>query len=319
MARIVFLGTPDFAVASLQSLVDHPDLEVVGVVTQPDRPAGRGRPLTAPPAKQRALSLGLPVFQPETLRDAAAVERLHSWMPDVLVVAAFGQILRSSVLELAPFGCVNVHASLLPRWRGAAPIQYAIWAGDVETGITIMKLDTGLDTGPILVQQAIPIAPDETGASLHDKLATLGASILPEALVAYLAGDIVPRPQPQEGITYAPTLQKADGQINWGQPATIIDRHVRAFTPWPGTFTTLNDEILKIINGSPLAASYGVPPGTLVLHAGSLAVQTGEGLYRLGVVQPAGKKQMTGQAFLAGHPQMVGARLGSPNRSQSSG
>jgi methionyl-tRNA formyltransferase len=310
MARIVFLGTPDFAVASLRALVDHPALAVVGVVTQPDRPAGRGQQLTPSPVKQWALNLGLPVFQPETLRDPAAVEHLRGWSPDVLVVAAFGQILRLPVLELAPFGSINVHASLLPRWRGAAPVQHAIRAGDVESGVTIMQMDAGLDTGPILYQQRVPVNPDETGASLHDKLAALAASILPGTLVAYLAGEIVPRPQPSEGVTLAPTLHKTDGLIDWSQSAAAIDRRVRAFTPWPGTFTTLGGEILKVVRGRPIAATLGLLPGTLAIYNGELAAQTRDGLYLLEVVQPAGRRQMTGQAFLAGHPHVIGVQLG---------
>lgn len=310
MTRIIFLGTPDFAVPVLQALVDHPAFEVAGVVTQPDRPAGRGREISAPPVKQRALALNLPVFQPEKLRGPEAVDQLGAWSPDVLVVAAFGQILRQPILDLAPYGSINVHASLLPRWRGAAPIQYAIRAGDRETGITIMKMDPGLDTGPIILQRATPIAPDETGASLHDKLAALGAEILPDALTSYLAGELVPRPQPDEGITYAPTLKKSEGQINWSLSAELIDRQVRAFYPWPGTFTFLGTDMLKVIGGKPLKEDNpNLEPGTILTHNTGLAVKTGEGLYRLDSVQLAGKKQMTSQAFLAGHPHIVGARL----------
>jgi methionyl-tRNA formyltransferase len=307
VTRIVFLGTPSFAVPSLEALAHHPSFQVVGIVTQPDRPAGRGRELVAPPVKQRAETLGIPVFQPEKLRDPEAVEYLRAWSPDMLVVAAFGQILRQPVLELARHGSINVHASLLPRWRGAAPIQYAIHAGDAETGITIMKMDAGLDTGPILVQRALPIAPDETGASLSEKLATLGAEILPSVLISYINGEIVPRAQPQEGVTYAPTLKKEQGQIDWSQPAGTIDRHVRAYYPWPGTFTSLQGEVFKVISGKVLPDEEPVAlPSTLVSYGNGLAVQTGAGLYRLDLVQPAGKKQMTSQAFLAGHPQFVG-------------
>jgi methionyl-tRNA formyltransferase len=311
MARVVFLGTPDFAVPSLLALAEHPAFEVAGVVTQPDRPAGRGQQIQPSAVRRQAERLGLPVFQPETLRDPAAVEHLRGWRPDVMVVAAFGQILRQPVLDVAPFGCVNVHASLLPRWRGAAPIQYAIRAGDTETGITIMKIDPGLDTGPILAQRAIPIAPDETGASLHDRLAALGAQILPDVLLAYLAGEITPQPQPEEGVTLAPTLRKEDGLIDWSQPSVEIDRQVRAYAPWPGTFTYLKGEMFKVISGSPRPDETGnALPGTLIQHAGALAVQTGAGLYLLGEVQPAGKKRMSAQAFLAGHREVLGQRLG---------
>jgi methionyl-tRNA formyltransferase len=313
MARVVFLGTPDFSVPTLQSLVDHRELDVVGVVTQPDRPAGRGQRVIASPVKQHAERLGLPIYQPDTLRDPAAVEHLRSWIPDILVVAAFGQILRRPVLELTPRGCINVHASLLPRWRGAAPIQYAIRAGDVETGITIMKMDPGLDTGPILAQRAIPIAPDETGATLHDKLAALGADLLPGVLIAYLAGGLSPLPQPDDGVTLAPSLKKAEGQIDWSQAAVVIDRQVRAFYPWPGTYTYLGNDLLKITKGTPLSEiNLGLPPGTVTMAQGNLAIQTVNGLYIPAEVQPAGKKSMSSQAFLAGHPSIIGARLATP-------
>ncbi len=310
MARVVFLGTPDFAVPSLQALVDHPDFEVAGVVTQPDRPAGRKLEVTAPPVKQRAVRLGIPVFQPEKLRAPEAVEHLRAWSPDVLVVAAFGQILRQPVLELAPYGSINVHASLLPRWRGAAPIQYAIREGDTETGITLMRMDAGLDTGPILLQLSLPIAPDDTGASLHDKLSVLGTEILPDALLRYMAGELVPRPQPEEGVTLAPTLKKEEGQIDWSRSAEAIDQLVRAYTPWPGTFTWLDGQLLKIVSGKPLPdEGDNAPPGMLIAYESSLAVRAGKGLYRLDTVQPAGKRQMPSQAFLAGHPNIPGKRL----------
>lgn len=310
MTRVVFLGTPEFAVSSLQALVDNPRFEVVGVVTQPDRPAGRGQQVRPSAVKQRALALGLPVFQPATLREEAAVEHLRGWQPDVLVVVAFGQILRRPVLELAPYGVINVHASLLPRWRGAAPIQYAIRAGDEKTGVTIMLMDEGLDTGPILAQQEIAIAPNETAATLHDKLAELGACLLPPTLSAYLDGTLAPHPQPQEGITYAPTLKKEDGHIDWSQPAVAIDRQVRAYDPWPGTFTYLRGDLLKILRGIPLPEAHsGAPPGTLVEWDDGLAVQTGAGLYVLRAVQPAGKRAMSAQAYLAGHRDAVGEVL----------
>jgi methionyl-tRNA formyltransferase len=312
MARIIFLGTPEFAVPSLDALAEHAGFDLVGVVTQPDRPAGRGRSMRQSPVKERAAMLGLPVFQPETLRAQEAVDHLAAWRPDVLVVAAFGQILRTPVLELAPSGCINVHASLLPRWRGAAPIQYAIRAGDNETGVTIMKVDEGLDTGPMLARRTIPIAPDETGASLHEKLAALGAELLPPTLAGYLAGEIVPQPQPEEGVTLAPSLKKSAGEIDWTQSAVEVDRQVRAYTPWPGTFTDFEGSLLKIVAGAPLPSQRGnAPPGTLLVEGGALTVQTGDGLYRLDTVQPAGKQQMSSEAFLAGRPDAPGVRLGS--------
>jgi methionyl-tRNA formyltransferase len=311
MARVVFLGTPGFAVPSLQALYDHAAFEVAGVVTQPDRPAGRGQQVQVSAVKQRALALGLPVFQPHTLRDPSAVDQLRAWQPDVLVVAAFGQILRQSVLDLPPYGCVNVHASLLPRWRGAAPINTAIRAGDSVTGVTIMQMDAGLDTGPILTRHPVPIAPGETAASLHDRLAHLGADVLPAALLGYLAGEIIPIPQPAQGVTLAPTLTREAGLIDWTQDADAIDRHVRAYHPWPGTYTFLRGERLKVITGAPVPdETAAAAPGTLAEREGGLVVQTGSGLYALGTVQPEGKKQMAGHAFLAGRRDVVGAILG---------
>lgn len=311
--RTVFMGTPEFAVPSLEALAAHAAFDIRGVVTQPDRPAGRGRQIAQSAVKEAAVRAGIPVYQPETLRDPAALETLTGWSPELIVVAAFGQILRRNVLELPPYGCINVHASLLPRWRGAAPIQYAIRAGDDQTGITIMKMDVGLDTGPMLAQRAIPIAPGETAAALHDRLALLAAAFLPDVLLAYLSSDIVPVPQPGEGVTLAPTIKKSDGQINWTQPAALVDRHVRAFTPWPGTFTLLRDEVLRIVAGSPQAGdNTGSVPGSLMRQSGALAVQTGDGLYRIDTIQPAGKPKMSGAAFANGRRDLDGAVFSSP-------
>lgn len=311
--RIVFMGTPDFAVPTLEALIAHPAFAICGVVTQPDRPAGRGRQIVKSAVKQAAERAGSPIFQPQTLRDLAAVETLAGWLPDLIVVAAFGQILRRNVLELPPLGCINVHASLLPRWRGAAPIQYAIRAGDAQTGITIMKMDVGLDTGPMLGQRAVHIAPDETAATLHDKLAALAAEFLPDVLSGYLGGEIIPTPQPDQGVTLAPTLDKTDGLIDWSRSATEIDRHVRAFTPWPGTFTSLNGEMLRIISGSPLPAQTGGgTPGALLWQTGILAAQTGKGLYRIDEIQPAGKQKMSGTAFGNGRRDLDGAVFSDP-------
>lgn len=311
MTRIGFMGTPDFAVPTLRALAADPRFEIVTVVTQPDRPAGRGQAETASAVKREAQRLGLPVFQPPTLRDAEAVEHLRKLAPDVMVVAAFGQILRRPVLELAPYGCINVHASLLPRWRGAAPIQYAICAGDTMTGITIMKMDAGLDTGPILGQIPTRIDERETASRLHDRLAGLAAQSLPDILTRYLAGEIVPAPQPETGVRLAPTLKKEDGEINWSQSAENIDRMVRAYVPWPGAFSFAGGKMLKIIAGhNQEVAPTGTVPGTLFVLNRMLAVQTGQGLYVLGEVQPAGKRRMTGQAYLSGHPEVIGMTLG---------
>jgi methionyl-tRNA formyltransferase len=311
MTRVVFMGTPEFAVPSLRALVESPDFDVVGVVTQPDRPAGRGQQVRESAVKRAAAALGLPVSQPTTLRAPEALAQMRAWSPDMVTVAAFGQILREDVLSLPPLGCVNVHASLLPRWRGAAPIQHAIRAGDSRTGATIMKMDVGLDTGPILLQREISIAPDETCASLHDRLASLGADLLTEALRRYVRGELLPQPQPEEGVTLAPSLSKADGAIDWRESVESIDRQVRAYTPWPGTFTHWQGGPLKVLRGAPLAGGIpGAAAGTLGLQEGAVVVQTGEGLYRLDEVQPAGKRPMSGEAFLAGRPEAVGCQLG---------
>ena len=311
MIRVVFMGTPAFAVPSLEGLVEHPEIIVAGVITQPDRPAGRGQQTRISAVKQAALTHELPVFQPESVNSLAAIDRLRDWAPQAIVVAAYGQILRNAVLTLPPHGCVNVHASLLPRWRGAAPIHYALRAGDEQTGITIMKMDEGLDTGPILLTWAIDIAPDETAQSLHDRLAALGGRILPETLINYVHGKITPTPQPEEGVTVAPTLSKDDGEIDWTEDAPAIDRHVRAYDPWPGTYTFLDGQRLNVISGEPLPdKDGGSAPGTLLEYNDGLAVQTGNGLYRLVTIQPAGKRKMSAEAYLAGHQDDVGKRLG---------
>lgn len=310
MHRVVFLGTPDFAVPGLEALADHPDFDVVGVVTQPDRPAGRGQQVRLSPVKEAALARDIPVFQPRSVNKPEALEQLAAWNPDLLVVAAFGQILRQPVLEMAPHGSINVHASLLPRWRGAAPIHYAIRAGDAQTGVTIMKMDPGLDTGPMLASRAIPIASDETAASLHDRLARLGADLLPDTLLAYLGGSLTPTPQPDEGVTLAPTLDKEDGHLDWTQSAVEIDRHVRAYFPWPGTYAFLEGQRMKVIGGKSLPGhTAGAAPGTLVAWDNGLAVQSGRGLYVLDAIQPAGKNVMGSDAYLAGHPEAVGQTL----------
>jgi methionyl-tRNA formyltransferase len=310
MTRTVFMGTPDFAVASLKALIAAPQFELVGAVTQPDRPSGRGQHLTASPVKQEAKKYEIPLFQPDTLKTEEAVATLALWQPDLIVVVAFGQILRKPILELPKWGCVNVHASLLPRWRGAAPIQYAIRAGDAESGVTIMKMDVGLDTGLILAQRACRIDPTETGASLHDKLAQLGAEMLPGTLEDYINGKISPVPQLEDGVTVARTIKKDEGRIDWSQPSVAIDRQVRAYTMWPGTYSTYNGELLKIHRGEAVSSDRHEQPGEALSHNGGLAVQTGEGLYQLFEVQPAGKHRMAVSAYLSGHPEIIGAVLG---------
>jgi len=290
------MGSPDFALSTLRAL--HAHYPVVGVVTQPDRAAGRGRELKPPPVKMLALELDIPVIQPEKLRQPEAMEQLRAWSPDVIVVAAFGQILRQDVLDLPSFGCLNVHASLLPRWRGAAPINAAILHGDEETGITIMKMDAGLDTGPILSQRALRIAPDETAGSLFEKLSMLGADLLLETLPGYLAGEIEPRPQPEEGVTYAGMMKKEEGRLDFSQSAMELERKVRAFNPWPGTFFDWEGTLLKVHRA---AISPGKKrEGQRLVVDGLPAVATSDGVLLLEEVQPAGKKPMDGKAFLAG-------------------
>ncbi len=310
MTRVVFMGTPDFAVPTLQALIASPEYDVVGVVTQPDRPAGRGKTVQQSPVKQVAVSADIPIIQPEKLRAPGVFEQLQAWVPDVIVVAAFGQILRQNVLDLPRFGCINVHASLLPRWRGAAPIQAAIRAGDSQTGITIMKMDAGLDTGPMLRQRAVPIASIDTGQSLHDKLSAVGGPLLIETLGPYLRRELVPQPQNEAEQTYAPMLKKEEGAIDWNQPADVIERLVRAFDPWPGTNTQWNGQQLKILAGSAAANGKAVPGGVIRLSDGGIAVGTGSGLYRLERVQLAGRPATPISAFINGHADFVGATLG---------
>jgi methionyl-tRNA formyltransferase len=307
-ANVVFMGTPEFAVPSLRALADR--YTITGVVTQPDRPAGRGRAPRPPAVKRAALELGLPIFQPETLRTPDAVEQLRTWEPNVIVVAAFGQILLKDVLDLPPFRCLNVHASLLPRWRGAAPINYAIWAGDTETGVTVMQMDEHLDSGPILAKASIPIDPDTTAPILHDRLSELGASLLLATLPGYLSGCIKPRPQPDEGVTLAPTLVKKAGRIDWAQSAVEIDQQVRALNPWPGTYAFWGEQRLKILSGLAMRVAGADPPGTVqTMSSSRLAVTTGEGIYILREIQPPGGKPMPPPAFANGHPDFIGAQL----------
>ena len=307
------MGTPEFAVPVLEALADAH--RVVGVVTQPDRPAGRGRRLAPSPVKQVALEHGLMLSQPHSLRTPEAVAQLSAWRPEVIVVAAFGQILPQDVLDIPPHGCLNVHGSLLPRWRGAAPVAAAILAGDEVTGVTVMQMDAGLDTGPVLAQREEPIAPDDTQATLEERLARLGAELLVGTLVAYLAGSLLPRSQPGEGATYAGQLRKEDGWLDWSRPAVELDRRVRAFTPWPGAFTMWRGRRLKVLRAVPLPAwRGGVSPGTVVALAGGVVVATGEGALRLEEVQLAGKRPMDIGAFLRGQRDFAGSVLAQPGR-----
>jgi methionyl-tRNA formyltransferase len=310
VARIVFMGTPEFAVPTLLTLDER--YQVVGVVTQPDRRAGRGRRMMASPVKGAALERGLPLFQPDTLRTSEALARLADWRPDLIVVAAFGQILRRPVLRLPAHGCLNVHASLLPRYRGAAPISAAILAGDPVTGVTIMRMDEGMDTGPILAQADCPIAADDTTASLTAKLAELGSQLLIETLPAWLAGEIAARPQDDAQATYCRPLRKEDGRLDWTRSADYLDRQVRACDPWPGAYTTWEGQRLKVLRARPVAGWQGeAEPGTVVeLEAGGLAVVAGQGALQLLEVQLAGKKPMAAGPFARGQRHLVGGSLG---------
>jgi methionyl-tRNA formyltransferase len=309
MARVVFMGTPEFAVPTLEALDE--EHQVVGVVTQPDRPAGRGRKLMASPVKEAALERGLEIQQPASLRTPKAVQQLENWQPEVIVVAAFGQILRPEVLALPSHGCLNVHASLLPRYRGAAPIPAAILAGDDETGVTIMLMDEGMDTGPILAQARTSIAPGDTTASLTDKLACTGAGQMLQALPAWLEGRISPRPQDDALATYCRALQKEDGRLDWTEPARALDRRVRATDPWPGAFTTWQGRRLKVLRARPRPDWPGSgQPGLVVALEAGAGVVTGEGLLALSEVQLAGKRAMEMGVFLHGQQDFVGSLLG---------
>lgn len=296
--RIVFAGTPEFAVSSLRAAARHH--EVVAVYTQPDRPAGRGRGLAPSPVKLEAVARGLPVYQPESLKDVAAQQQLRELQPDLMVVVAYGLILPKAVLAIPTHGCWNVHASLLPRWRGAAPIQRAIQAGDAKTGVCLMQMEAGLDTGPVLLHQELPIAATDTGGQLHDKLAELGAQVLSDGLGLLRAGiKPIARPQPEQGVTYAHKLDKAEARLDWAQDAGALARTVRAFNPWPIAEATLAGERVRIHGAVALEADHGQAPGT-VLAAGrdGIDIACGQGALRLRVLQREGGKAITAADYL---------------------
>ncbi|KAF1690235.1 methionyl-tRNA formyltransferase [Pseudoxanthomonas taiwanensis] len=296
--RTVFAGTPEFAVPSLRAAAARG--EVVAVYTQPDRPAGRGRALAASPVKREAVARGIPVFQPQTLRDAAAREQLRALQPDLMVVVAYGLILPRAVLEIPRFGCWNVHASLLPRWRGAAPIQRAIQAGDPETGVCLMQMEAGLDTGPVLLERRTPIGAEETGGQLHDRLAELGAQVLADGLGLLRAGiRPVPRPQPEEGVTYAHKLDKAEARLDWSRPAAELARTVRAFHPWPVAEARVAGERLRIHAATALDLDHAAAPGTLLgASREGIDIACGQGVLRLRTVQRDGGRAITAADWL---------------------
>lgn len=312
--RIVFMGTAELACASLKALVAGNAFEVSAVVTQPDRPRGRDLKLQPSPVKAVALDLGLPVLQPERARHEAFLAELRTLRPDLIVVAAYGQILPPALLEIPRFGCVNLHTSLLPKHRGAAPIQWAILDGDAETGVTIMEVDAGLDTGAILTQTPTPIAPADNAQTLHDRLAVMGAELLVRTIPDYVAGKLTSRPQPAAGATYARKITKEDGALDWSQPARTLWNRVRGLTPWPGTFTwqkaVPRPRLLKIWEVAPMEAPAGMPGEVLQADKQGLVVACGQGALRILNLQREGGRRLPAAEFLIGYPLGVGEQLG---------
>ena len=302
--RMVFAGTPAFAAASLQALIALGVHDLCAVYTQPDRPAGRGKTLTASAVKQLALKHGLPVRQPQQF-NKVEIAALAALKPDVMIVVAYGLILPASILNLPHLGCINVHASLLPRWRGAAPVERAILAGDAETGITLMRIEPSLDSGPILVQKNCVIDEHDTAGDLHQRLAALGASLLLETLPAIAAGRIEAIPQDGRLATYAKKINKAETRLDWQQPATDLARAVRAFNPKPGATAILGGQEIKFLRAEALPAVHAAEPGT-VIHAGpeGIDVQTGRGLLRIMMLQAPGRRPVTAADYLNGHPEL---------------
>ncbi|MBT0719620.1 methionyl-tRNA formyltransferase [Rosenbergiella epipactidis] len=296
--KIIFAGTPDFAAKHLEVLLNSP-YQVVGVFTQPDRPAGRGKKLMPSPVKVLAEAHGLPVFQPESLRNAEQQQLVADLNADVMVVVAYGLILPANVLEMPKLGCLNVHGSLLPAWRGAAPIQRALWAGDTQTGVTIMQMDVGLDTGDMLLKVSCPILPQDTSASLYDKLAELGPQALLESLHQLSQNTLVPEKQDDSLATYAHKLSKEEARIDWNLPAITLERCIRAFNPWPFSYFVISDQNIKVWRASAIASDEKFIPGTIISAAKSgIQVATGEGILNLEIMQPAGKKPMSTQDLL---------------------
>ena len=305
--RVAFAGTPEFAACALEAILAA-GYDVPLVLTQPDRPAGRGMKLTPSAVKQLALARGIAVDQPEKLRTEEQRARLAACAPDLLVVAAYGLILPKAVLELPRLGCLNFHASLLPRWRGAAPIHRAIEAGDAETGITIMQMDEGLDTGAMLLARATPILPGDTTASLHDRLAALGGECIVDALAALQRGELVATPQPAEGVTYAAKIGRAEAAIDWTRPAAEIERAMRAFDPFPGAASSLRDTVVKCWSGKVVPGS-GEPGSVLAVDDEGITIACGRDALRCTVLQRPGSKRLPAGEFLRGFPVSVGERF----------
>jgi len=304
--KIVFFGTPSFAIPTLKSLLEGPD-EVIAVVAQPDREKGRGRKVIPSPVKEVALQYGITLLQPEKVREETFEENLRALRPELIVVAAFGQILPKPILKIPTYGAVNVHASLLPKYRGAAPIVWAILRGEKVTGVTTMLMDEGMDTGAILLQRETLIGDEETAETLHDRLALLGAPLLMETVEGMKRGEIDPVPQDHSKATYAPPLKKEDGRVDWGKEAKEIDLQVRAFNPWPGAFTTWDDRLLKIYHGGVRERKPGGKAGIVVwVGSGFIEVGTGRDSFLIKEVQLEGKRRMSVREFLSGHPISVG-------------
>ncbi len=310
--RTIFLGTPEFAIPSLRALRDK--VELVAVVTQPDRPQGRGRKVAPPPVAQVARELGVPVLQPVKLRDPAVVEALRALRPDVIVTVAYGKIIPPQILTLPPLGCINVHPSLLPKYRGASPIQAALANGERETGVTIMYQSEALDAGDIILQRRVPIAPDDTAQTLEARLAEEGAHALVEALVLIADGKVPRRPQDESQTTYAGKLTKESGRIDWTQSATALVNFIRAMDPWPSAYTWHRGKLLKICKGQALEGASASQPGvvTEARRGEGFVVATGQGSLLVTEVQPEGRRRMTADEYVRGTHLQVGERLGEP-------
>ena len=306
---VLFMGTPPLAATVLEKLLVAPNLDVIAVVTQPDQPKGRDLKLQPSAVKELALRNNLPLLQPQRARDDAFIDAVRQLSPDLIVVAAYGQILPQMLLDVPRFGCLNVHTSLLPKYRGAAPIQWAILNGDSETGVTIMKMDAGLDTGAIVSEERTPIAPEDDAQTLHDRLAQIGGALLVRTIPDFVSGKIVPQTQPAEGESYARKIKKEDGKLDWSKPARVLWNRVRGLTPWPGTFAFLpaaTPVLLKLWRAEPLSNLRGAPGEILSADRHGIVVACGEGALRILELQREGGKRLSAAQFLAGHPLRAG-------------
>lgn len=308
--KIVFMGTPDFAVPALEALVKGGH-QVIAAVTQPDKPKGRGKGMAMPPVKEKAMEFAIPVYQPAKVREEGFFRQMRELSPEVIVVAAFGQILPKAILDLPQYGCINIHASLLPKYRGAAPIQWAIINGEKETGVTTMMMDAGLDTGDMLEKTVVPIEEEETAQSLSDKLSAAGGSLILSTLKKVEEGTLTRTPQRDEESCYAKILQKTLGRIDWNREAKLIERLIRGLNPWPSAYTTLNGKSLKLWKAKALLEEYPGEAGQVVKAVGNeLLIKTGKGTLKAEELQLEGKKRMEADAFLRGCPIEEGTRLG---------